>query len=143
MLDRGRVRSKIDELDGYVRDLERFAPPTREAFLQDLGARLACERLMQVCVECLIDLAEMVVSGLKLGLPDDEARAVRRLAEAGVLGEEDARLLNDLRAFRNVLVHLYGKLDLDKEYANLRRMPGDCRRLGRAFRVATDQWAGK
>lgn len=143
MLDRARVMSKLDELEGHLRDLVTLAPSTPEAYRADLGRRLACERLLQLGVECLIDLGEIFVASLRLGLPSDEAGVFRRLGEHGVLAAEDVALLQSMQGFRNILVHQYGKLDHAKAFANLRRAPSDFRRLARAFRDAADRLAGK
>ena len=55
MLDRKRVLAKIDELDGYLRDLQTIAPQDLTA-CQQIEKKRACERLLQIAVECVIDV---------------------------------------------------------------------------------------
>lgn len=143
MLDRTVIRSKVDELDGRLVELAHVAPSTFEAFQSDLKGRLASERILQVCIEILIDIAESFVSGLRLGLPSDERAVPQRLRDAGVLNEADAALLKEMQRFRNVLVHRYGVLDNARVFANLRRASGDFRRLGRAFVDASDRFGAR
>ena len=61
MLDRERVLAKIDALDGYLRELHEILPASFEEY-QRIEKRRACERLLQVSIECVIDLC-----GLKEG----------------------------------------------------------------------------
>lgn len=143
MLDRARLLAKLDELEGYLRELERRTPPTLLAYMKDLGPRLEVERLLHIGIECAVDAAELFVEGLRLGLPDSEAGLARRLAEAGVLEQDDADLFREMQRFRNVLVHRYGTLDPAKVHANALRGPRDLRRIARAFRKAADAMRGK
>lgn len=71
MLDRERILAKLDELDGYVRDLRTIAPQDFTAYRQ-IEKKRACERLLQIAVECVIDICNLRVSGLRLGLPAEE-----------------------------------------------------------------------
>lgn len=50
MVDRDRVLTKLDELDGYVRELRSIVPASLEAYLA-VEKKRACERLIQVSVE--------------------------------------------------------------------------------------------
>lgn len=143
MLDRERVLARLDELEGCVQDMEALAPADLAAYEKDLARRLACERLLQVAVEILLDTSELFVRGLRLGLPAAEGGLAARLAERGLLSPEDAQLLRRMQAFRNVLVHRYGALDHARVFANLRSAPGEFRRLAQAFRRALDAAAGR
>lgn len=143
MLDRARVLAKLDELEGYLRELEHRTPPALGAYQADLGTRLAVERLLHISIECLLDIGEVFVQGLRLGLPESEAGLMQRLEEAGVLEGADLKLLKEMQRFRNVLVHRYGQLDAARVHANALRGSREFRRLGRAFRAAADAMAGK
>lgn len=90
-----------------------------------------------------MDVAELFVKGLRLGLPREPDGLVARLREAAILEPDDAALLSQMKAFRNRLVHRYGKLDDAKVFANVLRAPEEFRRLARAFRAAADEHAGR
>ena len=66
MLDRERIFAKIDELESYVRDLRTIAPDSFTVY-QQIEKKRACERLLQIAVECVIDICGLIVSGLRLG----------------------------------------------------------------------------
>ena len=54
MIDRERVLVKLDALDGYLMELRSILPASLAAY-QQVEKRRACERLLQVSVECVLD----------------------------------------------------------------------------------------
>ena len=71
MLDKERILGKIDDLDSYLNELRQITPESFEAY-QKIEKKRSCERLLQLCIECTIDVCKLFVSGLKLGLPYEE-----------------------------------------------------------------------
>jgi uncharacterized protein YutE (UPF0331/DUF86 family) len=111
MLDRDRILAKLDELDGYGRELRQIVPQTIEEYLRKVEKRRATERLLQISVECILDVCHLFVSGLRLGLPAQEDDLVGRMDAAGLISPDLAGLLRKMRRFRNILVHEYGEVD--------------------------------
>jgi uncharacterized protein YutE (UPF0331/DUF86 family) len=110
VLDRERILAKLDELDGYVRDLQTIAPQDFAAYRQ-IEKKRACERLLQIAVECVIDVCNIMVSGLRLGLPAEENDLFEKLEQAGILSSEMKQTVQKMKGFRNILVHEYGYID--------------------------------
>jgi len=111
MLDRDRILGKLDALEGYERELAETAPTRYEEYLALREKRRACERILQVSVECVIDICHLLVSGLRLGLPAGEEDIFDKLARARVLPDEILEIARRMRRFRNILVHEYGDID--------------------------------
>ena len=110
MLDRERILTKLDELDGYIRDLQIIAPQDLTAY-QQIEKKRACERLLQIAVECIIDICNLLVSGLRLGLPAEEDDLFEKLALAGILSPQMKETTRRMKGFRNILVHEYGTVN--------------------------------
>lgn len=110
MVDRERVLVKVDELEGYLGELRAIAPRSFQEF-QRIEIRRACERLLQISVECVIDVCSLLVSGLRLGLPAEEDDLFEKLAEAGFISSEMRDNLRRMKGFRNILVHEYGRIN--------------------------------
>ncbi len=110
MLDRERILTKLDELDGYLRDLRVIAPRDFAEYRQ-VEKKRACERLLQIAVECVIDVCNLMVSGLRLGLPAEENDLFEKLEQAGILSPEMKKTVQTMKGFRNILVHEYGYVD--------------------------------
>ena len=110
MVDRERVLARLDDLDGFLRELRSIAPRSLDEYLKTEKKR-ACERLVQVSVEALIDVCALLVSGLRLGIPGEEDDLLERLAHAGVLSAATAQTLRRMKGLRNLLVHEYGRVN--------------------------------
>lgn len=110
MLDRERILAKIDTLDGYLRELRTIAPASFEEYTT-IEKRRACERLLQVSIECVIDICGLLVTGLRLGLPAVEEDLFEKLAQAGLISQPLREMLRRMKGFRNILVHDYRGVD--------------------------------
>lgn len=78
MVDKPRILSKLDELDGYLGEIRTILPKDFRAY-QSIPTKRGTERLLQLCVECTIDICQILVSGLRLGLPADEGDLFEKL----------------------------------------------------------------
>ena len=110
MLDRERLLSKIDVLDGYLKELREILPASFEEY-KKVEKRRACERLLQVSIECVIDICGLMVIGLRLGLPAEEDDLFDKLEQAGIITSSRKESLKEMKGFRNILVHEYGQVN--------------------------------
>lgn len=110
MVDRPRILAKIDELDEYLGELRSVAPRDYEEY-QRIEKKRSCERLLQLCIECVIDICKILVSGMRLGLPADESDLFIKLSKKGVFSKAIMDELRRMRGFRNILVHEYASVD--------------------------------
>jgi len=111
MLDRERILTKTDELQGYLKELRSIVPGDYKEYLLSVEKRRACERLLQISVECIIDICSLLVSGLRLGLPAEESDIFEKLFVNNIVSVEAKDILKSMKGFRNILVHDYAKLD--------------------------------
>ena len=110
MLDRERILAKIDVLDRYLKELREILPASFGEY-RKIEKRRASERLLQVSIECVIDICGMLVTGLRLGLPAEEDDLFEKLEQAGIISSSRKQSLKKMRGFRNILVHEYGEVD--------------------------------
>ncbi len=110
MLDRERILTKIDELEGRQRELVQIAPGSIDEY-QMIETKRACERLLQISIETVIDISFLLVKGLRLGLPAEEDDLFEKLAGAGIISQSTKGTAKRMKGFRNILVHRYGVID--------------------------------
>jgi uncharacterized protein YutE (UPF0331/DUF86 family) len=110
VLDRERILAKIDVLDGYLKELREILPADFGEY-KKIEKRRACERLLQVSIECVIDICGLLVTGLRLGLPAEEDDLFEKLEQAGIITSLRKQSLKKMKGFRNILVHEYGEVD--------------------------------
>ncbi|HVO24363.1 MAG TPA: DUF86 domain-containing protein [Candidatus Margulisiibacteriota bacterium] len=110
MLDRERILAKLDELDGYLRELHEVAPANIAEY-RKVEKKRSCERLLQIAIECVIDIGHLFVTGLRLGLPAEEDDIFEKLERAGIISAEMGAALKRMKGCRNILVHEYARVD--------------------------------
>lgn len=110
MLDRDRILIKLDRLYGYLAELRSILPEDLAAY-RKVEKRRACERLLQVSIEAVIDVCHLLVAGLRLGIPAEEDDLFDKLREAGIISESMALTLKEMKGLRNLLVHEYARID--------------------------------
>lgn len=116
-------RAKLERAEQALRKLEAVKTrcPTIKAYLADSDGRDIAERNIQVAVETVIDLANRLVALKRWPHPPTAALAIETLVDRRVLG---ARLGTSLIAWiktRNVVVHLYARIDNRRIYRSLGR----------------------
>jgi len=111
VLDRERILAKLDALHGCERELQVVLPETLDEYVSSIEKRRATERLLQVSIECILDVCNLFVTGMRLGLPAEEENLLDRLEHAAILSPELVRTLRAMRRFRKILVREYGAID--------------------------------
>ncbi len=125
MIDRDRILAKLDQLDGYLRELRAIVPDRFEEY-QQIEKKRACERLVQIVVEAIIDTSALLVAGLRLGLPGEEDDLFEKLAMRGVITRPMATTLKRMKGLRNLLVHEYWRVNDEIVFHTIRERLDDC-----------------
>ena len=110
MLDKERILIKIDELKGYLQELEQIMPSDFNEY-QSIEKKRGCERLLQLSIESVIDMCKILVSNLRLGIPSEEIDLFESLFRKGIITDKILRMLKEMRGLRNILVHEYAEVD--------------------------------
>ncbi|VVB60157.1 Uncharacterised protein [uncultured archaeon] len=120
MLDKNRILVKLDEIGGYLSELEEIAPDSFSEYKSSIEKRRACERLLQIAIESVVDISQSIVKGMLLGMPKDEDSIFETLAKKNLITENMAGTLRDMKNFRNILVHRYGVVDDAKVFTAMK-----------------------
>ncbi len=109
-MDKERILVYIDRLDRYLNELKDIMPENYETY-QKIEKKRACERLLQVSIESVLDICAQVVIELRLGLPSEEDDIFEKLEQAKIISSATKETLKRMKGFRNILVHEYGHID--------------------------------
>jgi len=123
-----RILTKLDELEQIISELGEFFPATDTEYVNSKITQRAVERLVQISVECVIDVCAMLVKNLRLGVPSSEADYFEKL-EGIVFDHEMTEHLQMMRRFRNRVVHRYGDLNQAQVYEIVLKSFGDFERF--------------
>lgn len=64
-------------------ELQAVAPKNFEEFCR-VEKKRACERLLQICVEVVIDACHLFVAGLRMGLPSQKEELFDKIRNMGI-----------------------------------------------------------
>lgn len=111
------ILERLNSAKRYVSDLgEILRSTSEEQFKSDVRTRYAVERLLQVSIEALLDSSLMIVAKHRARKPRTYKDVAGVLTEVGALPKDDALMLGEMIALRNLLVHRYTELDPSRIY---------------------------
>ena len=110
-MDKDRILSKIDNINNYLEELDSVIPSNFKEYKNSIMDKRACERLLQISIESVIDICNILVSNLKLGLPCDEEDMFKKLEKKKIITKKMGKILINMKGFRNILVHKYGSVN--------------------------------
>lgn len=134
-LDAATVRRHLLALDAAVVQLRKYRGRTVDELRSSLELLWVVERGLQLCAQNVLDVATHVA--VKEGMDVAEyAAAIDALGQLGVVSPELAGRLRGLAGFRNVLVHGYLEVDVERLHALLDSRLDDFVQ----FAAAVDAW---
>lgn len=132
MTTRSTLVDKLGQLAGYVDGLEEMAEFSLEELREDDVASAATERRLHLALECCLDMGQVIIAHEGARRPDDYREVVEILAEIGVLDEGFADDFAPAAGLRNILVHRYAEVDLERVHRYLQEELPDLRRFHEA-----------
>ena len=111
MVNPKTVASILNNLRGYQNKLAILADYSKEEFIQDFTKVESAKHLLQVSIECCLDLAHHIVADEGYRTPQDSYDSFVVLNEEGVLPDTFMPTLRQMVSFRNRVVHLYWDVD--------------------------------
>ena len=116
MVKREVVAARLEKLREYFQTLRSVQKNDLHRFKKAPFIHGAAERYLHLSIECLLDIGNHIIADRGYRKPETYGEILQILAEEGVISEKLFHELEGMAAFRNVLVHDYLKLDLDKVY---------------------------
>lgn len=126
------IRARCVEIDTSLSRLEEIGRLSRETFLSNQDTRdVACYRLL-IAIEAALALCFHVSAKRLHQVPEEYAGCFATLEQAGLIPTDLSSRLQQMARFRNLLVHVYWKIDYGQVYVVITTRLEDLR----AFRSA-------
>jgi uncharacterized protein YutE (UPF0331/DUF86 family) len=108
-----KVREYLDMLEAYLGNLREIVSPLRnvEQLTNDPAKFFATQHLLQICIQILIDMALKITSLAKLKTPKEYRELADIFEKQGVLTAHESKTFKKMIGFRNLLVHIYPKIN--------------------------------
>jgi len=125
------VKSKLDELSVYLKDLKKIGDCSYDDFLK--RDHYAVERLLEQLVIIAHDAVAHVLAIRGEEMPMTLRTTFLRAGELGILPAELAEKLARAAGMRNLIVHAYSKVDLRQIYDNIKPALADFAEFSRVL----------
>lgn len=127
------VRSRCEEIETALTRLEQFRSVSRENFLADQDKLdIACYRLL-VAIEAALALCFHVSAKRLQRVPEEYAGCFTALEQGGLISADLASRLRQMARFRNLLIHVYWKIDYGQIYDMIQTRLEDLRAFAAAI----------
>ena len=122
------------EMDESIRKLISLSKLSENEFLSHYEKIDTSKYNFVVAIEAIIDICNRIISKRKLGFPQDYSDVIKLMSQQGVLEKDLVGRLLEMVKFRNMLVHLYWKIENDRLYRYLKENLGDFEAFKEAIR---------
>jgi uncharacterized protein YutE (UPF0331/DUF86 family) len=111
MVDRLLLEKILGDIRANIRELEIAKDIPWEVYQSDVRTRRFVERTLHILIEACIDIAQHIISDEGFREPSTYRDAFVVLAEEKIIPADQLPRLEQMAAFRNLIVHYYEKID--------------------------------
>jgi uncharacterized protein YutE (UPF0331/DUF86 family) len=132
-LNKELIHARCQEIADSLGRLERIKEKSREEFLKDNDLQdIACYRLL-VAIEAALGLCYHVAAKKTKKVPEEYAECFAILGDAKIIPAELSESLQKMARFRNLLVHMYWKVDYNMLYEIIQHNLNDLQQFSKAM----------
>ncbi|MBI5358073.1 DUF86 domain-containing protein [Candidatus Amesbacteria bacterium] len=102
---------RLKTLKEFVADLKKFQGVTQLQLESNKSKAREVDRTLELTCECVLDISRLIVSDLRLPVPENSKGYILALGKAGILEADFAMSFAPIAGFRNILVHMYLNID--------------------------------
>ncbi len=138
-MDRELIERKLEDMERYIEELK----PARSKSLKEIQASLltswGIEHGLQLAIQALIDTGACMLASLGEHRIEEYSDVIKKLGERNVIPKDFSQQILGMANFRNLLVHEYAEVDLEKVYDFLKNRLGDFETFARHIRRYLDR----
>ena len=116
MIDRSLVLTKAGRVEAHIRRIKEKRSISLKQFLDDLDRQESILFNLQMAIQNCIDIAAHIISDEDLGVAGSINEMFYMLQKNGYLNAVLTEKMVASVGFRNLIVHEYGNVDLEKVY---------------------------
>jgi len=114
MVDRDLILAKAGSVKRHLNRIKAKSDADMATFMQDLDRQESVAFNMHLAIQNCMDIAAHIISEEGLGVPGSAAEMFYLLQENGFLPADLTQKMVKAAGFRNLLVHEYEKIDLQR-----------------------------
>lgn len=138
-IDKKSIQEKLEKLAEAIDKLEECKKASQKEFLADFKISDSVIRNLVLGIEIIVDIGNHILSEVFQVHPKEYKEIIEVLGECEVVPKDFTRDNIDMAKFRNLLIHDYIKVDLNKVYQNLQKAPEVFRKFAKYFQGFLDK----
>ncbi len=119
VIDLDTVQKKLAELEKYVKELKKYDHYTVEDLRADLGKQWMVSHGLQLAIQVILDVGNHLLSERGVNA-EDYTDVIDKMGEHSIIPRKFARKIRGMAGFRNVIIHGYSVLDINKLHSVLK-----------------------
>jgi uncharacterized protein YutE (UPF0331/DUF86 family) len=124
-VDKERIVFLIGEIEKALGVLREYQQMEKEELVSDMRALGSVKYYIILAIEACIDICNHITAKEHLGLPESYSDCFKILGDKNIISKALTEKLITMAKFRNLLVHLYWKVNDEKLYEILRSELGN------------------
>jgi len=133
-LENNVLNRLFTEMDEALRKLKNLSKHSKDDFLAYYEKTDTAKYNFIVAIEAVIDICNRIISKRRLGLPQDYSDVIKLMSQHGIVEGDLVGRLVEMVKFRNMLVHIYWKIENDRLFHYLKENLGDFEAFKEAIR---------
>jgi uncharacterized protein YutE (UPF0331/DUF86 family) len=114
MLEKSVINKKLNELDKNLALLNELKELSVDQLSDSLKEQWAVFYGLQISIQITIDIGSHILAALKENHIEEYSDIIYKLAKIRVIPEDFAKKIKGMPGLRNLLVHEYGIIDIEK-----------------------------
>jgi uncharacterized protein YutE (UPF0331/DUF86 family) len=124
-LDKKIVEVRLKKLNKVVSRLKQKQCINKDIFINNQDYQDITERNFQIAIQTCIDIANYIIAGANLTVPDDEGNIFLILSKNKIISKALGNKIKGMVGFRNILVHDYLTIEPQQVYEMLQNKLSD------------------
>jgi len=115
-VDKKRIIFLIGEMEKALSVLKEYQEIRKEAFVSDLKSLGSVKYYFMLAIEACVSICNHIIAKERIGVPESYADCFKMLGDKNIVSRQLSEKLINMAKFRNLLVHLYWKVDDERIY---------------------------
>lgn len=116
------IMERLSEIGENLDIIGEYKDTPLDKFTSDPHIYKLVERCLQICIECILDIANYLIAQNNWPRPKNDAEAIIVLGAHQVIPDDFAKSIVGMANFRNILVHGYLKIDRNIVHTYMQRI---------------------
>jgi len=115
------IKHKIKEISENLELIGENLPENYEDFINLGLVKDGLYKKVEFCIENMLNICSIINADLNIGIPSSEEDIIDNLEKKKLITKNLSGKIKEMKGFRNILVHRYGKIDDEIAFESMKK----------------------